>query len=158
MALEHGLTGPQWQLVEKFEDEKNAYFLGCFPVGGLNCLCFVFYSHEKHPRGSNYFGIYYNSQEDSWMVINAGSVEGKQFQGLEKQGRVYYSRFRHDLRKNGKDIIDGGWDYCRYQVVSKAARIVHCKIVNGRVEVNGGASVGNKTGAAKRAKKQKAKA
>lgn len=142
-TLDHGLTGSEWQLVERIEEKRKAFFLGVFPVGGLNCKCFVFRNDVKHPLGSNYFGLYWNSLEDSWMIINAGSVEGRQFQGILKRGKVLYSRYRHDCRYSGKDMIDGGWDYARYALGTKSAKVVHCKIVNGKVEIKG-AEVGKK--------------
>lgn len=153
-TLDHGLTPSEWQLVEKVEEKRKAFFLGVFPVGGMNCKCFVFWNEEKHPRGSNYFGLYWNGAQDSWMVINAGSVHNKLFQGILKRGKVIYSRYRHDCRYSGKDMIDGGWDYQRYSLNTKRAKIVHCMISDGKVIIQTNEAEDGKKGKKTKAKRR----
>lgn len=141
MKLDHGLTGAHWDLVAQIEEKHKAYFLGCFPVGGLNTLCFCFYQEVAHPRGSNYFGIYWAPHQDSWVILNAGSIQGHLFTGILKRGRIIYSRYRHDCRTSGRDMIDGGWDYNRHSVNSKGAKLVNCMIKGRELVVDGGANI-----------------
>lgn len=76
----------------------------------------VFYNDVAHPKGSNYFALYRDPLTDKFMVTDAGpSVIDEEFAGLEAEGEVVYSRYRHDYRvsKNGA-FVDGGRDYFRY--------------------------------------------
>ena len=74
----------------------------------------IFYTEEAHPRGSNYFALYFAG--DTLMITDGlPSIRDVVFEGLEAEGEVVYSRYRHDYRegKNGA-FVDGGRDYFRF--------------------------------------------
>jgi hypothetical protein len=74
----------------------------------------IFYTEEAHPRGSNYFALYFRG--DSLMITDGlPSIKDVVFSGIEAEGEVVYSRYRHDFRegKNGA-FVDGGRDYFKY--------------------------------------------
>lgn len=82
--------------------------------GWANFPAAVFYTDEPHPQGSNYFAMYFH--EGDLMITDAlPSIKDVIFEGLEAEGEVVYSRYRHDYRegKNGA-FVDGGRDYFRY--------------------------------------------
>lgn len=74
----------------------------------------IFYTEKAHPRGSNYFALFFRGDT---LIIADGlySVKDVVFQGIEAEGVVEYSRYRHDFRevKNGA-YVDGGRDYFKY--------------------------------------------
>ena len=80
----------------------------------LNKPAAIFYTEKAHPRGSNYFALYFDG---SSLMITDGlhSIKDVVFSGIEAEGEVVYSRYRHDYRegKNGA-FVDGGRDYFRY--------------------------------------------
>ena len=101
--------------IAMFEKEYNAKYiletdLKAKGGGWANCPGAIFYTEKAHPRGSNYFALYF---ADSTLMITDGlpSIDGVVFQGLEAEGEVIYSRYRHDYRegKNGA-FVDGGRD------------------------------------------------
>src|SRR4051812_31729816 len=108
LPLDHGMTDAEIKFAATVEDSKGAHFMGMFPVGGMNMKCYCFFQKEAHPRGSNYFGLYFHPLREVWMIINAGDIEGKKFCGIEKDGRIIYSRFRHDYQTMGDSMVDGG--------------------------------------------------
>ena len=80
----------------------------------LNKPAAIFYTEKAHPRGSNYFAVYFSG--DSLMITDGlPSVKDVVFSGIEAEGEIVYSRYRHDYRegKNGA-FVDGGRDYFRY--------------------------------------------
>ena len=80
----------------------------------LNKPAAIFYTEKAHPRGSNYFALYFDGS--SLMITDwLPSVKDVVFSGIEAEGEVVYSRYRHDYRegKNGA-FVDGGRDYFRY--------------------------------------------
>ena len=80
----------------------------------LNKPAAIFYTEKAHPRGSNYFALYFDG---SSLMITDGlhSIKDVVFSGIEAEGEVVYSRYRHDYRegKNGA-FVDGGRDYFKY--------------------------------------------
>lgn len=111
MLVDHGLTDRELEWVGRVEKSKNAKFIGCFPVGGYNGIAFCFYQAVKHPVGSHYFGLYEHPIKDCLMIIDAGKIDGKTFSAIKSNGRVIYSRYRHDYIEFGNSHVDGGWDY-----------------------------------------------
>ena len=111
-------------MIAVFEKEYNAKYvletdlLGKDKFSGatfwLNKPAAIFYTEKAHPRGSNYFALYFDG---SSLMITDGlhSVKDVVFSGIEAEGEVVYSRYRHDYRegKNGA-FVDGGRDYFRY--------------------------------------------
>ena len=74
----------------------------------------IFYTEKAHPKGSNYFALYFRG--DTLMITDGlPSIKDVVFNGLEAEGEVVYSRYRHDFRegKNGA-YVDGGRDYFKY--------------------------------------------
>lgn len=134
LALDHGMTDAEAKFAASIEDAKDAKFIGLFPIGGLNMKCYCFYQKEAHPRGSNYFGLYLHPLHQCWMIIDAGEVEGKKFGGIEKDGRIIYSRYRHDYREYDGSMVDGGWDYFKH-TVGDVATVVQMTIHGGNILV-----------------------
>ena len=74
----------------------------------------IFYTEKAHPQGSNYFALYFRG--DTLMITNGlPSIKDVVFKGIEAEGEVIYSRYRHAFRegKNG-GFVDGGRDYFKY--------------------------------------------
>jgi hypothetical protein len=116
----------------KMKDEHSgATYWADFPAA-------IFYTEKKHPKGSNYFALYFAELGRSSLMITNGlsAVKGVIFQGLEAEGEVVYSRYRHDYRagKNGA-FVDGGRDYFRYGGDNfNDYNIVKFKVVEDRLE------------------------
>jgi len=81
----------------------------------LNFPTAIFYTDKAHPKGSNYFALY-RGVEGKLMIANGlSAVDGVEFTGIECNGEVVYSRYRHDYRGNEcGSYIDGGRDYPKY--------------------------------------------
>ena len=114
--------GPsQIQIIEEKYNAKyvlESDLLGTDQYSGVtfwgNKPAAIFYTKEAHPKGSNYFALFHRG--DSFMITDGlPSIKDVVFQGLEAEGEVIYSRYRHDFRegKNGA-FVDGGRDYFRY--------------------------------------------
>lgn len=95
----------------------------------------IFYTEKAHPKGSNYFALYFRG--DSLMITDGlPSIKDVVFKGLEAEGEVIYSRYRHDFRhvKNGA-FVDGGRDYFRYGGDNLSDyNVVKFKVVEDRLE------------------------
>jgi hypothetical protein len=107
--------------ISKIEEKYNAKYVleACIKDANgqwVNMPCAIFYSEVAHPQGSNYFALYYSARHNTYMITNGlSAVDGVEFNGIEAEGEVVYSRYRHDFRKhkNGA-FIDGGRDYSRF--------------------------------------------
>lgn len=94
----------------------------------------IFYSEEPHPQGSNYMGAY---NRDGYMYVTdaLSGVEDVTYTGIECNGEVTYSRFRHDYRGTGcETFIDGGRDYLRY-CGRGPIKLVSFKVVKDKLEI-----------------------
>ena len=112
------------EMIEVFEREYNAKYIletdlrGKDQFSGVmywaNRPAAIFYTEKAHPRGSNYFALYFDG--DTLMITDGlPSIKDVVFKGIEAEDEVVYSRYRHDYRagKNGA-FVDGGRDYFRY--------------------------------------------
>lgn len=106
--------------IEKIERHYKAKYVleSCLKAkdgGWANFPAAIFYTQEAHPEGSNYFAIYMDKSGSPMITDALPSIQGVIFEGIEAEGEVVYSRFRHDYRegKNGA-FVDGGRDYFRY--------------------------------------------
>ena len=101
----------------------------------VNSPAAIFYTKEAHPQGSNYFALYFRG--DSLMITDGlPAIKDVVFKGIEAEGVVTYSRYRHDYRagKNGA-FVDGGRDYFKYGGDQFADyNIVEFKVVEDRLE------------------------
>lgn len=93
-----------------------------------------FYTEKPHPRGSNWFAIYYNT-ENKPMVTN-GVVITEPFEGIQIDDDVIFSRYRHDYREHRGVFVDGGRDYlrCGGQRYDEA-RVVKLKAIDDHLEI-----------------------
>ena len=94
----------------------------------------IFYSEEPHPQGSNYMGAY---NRDGYMYVTdaLSGVEDVMYTGIECNGEVTYSRYRHDYRGTGcGTFIDGGRDYLRYGG-DGPIKLVSFKVVKDKLEI-----------------------
>lgn len=112
------------EYIEVFEKEYNAKYVleTCLldkdkfsgATYWANFPAAIFYTEKAHPHGSNYFALYFNGES---LMITDGlpSIKDVVFSGIEAEGEVVYSRYRHDYRegKNGA-FVDGGRDYFKY--------------------------------------------
>jgi hypothetical protein len=81
-------------------------------VGGwVNIPVAIFYTEEAHPEGSNYFGLYKNWR-GQLMICNGVSAT-EEFNALQIDEDIIYSRYRHDYREYKGAMVDGGRDYFR---------------------------------------------
>lgn len=102
----------------------------------------IFYNEKKHPQGSNYAALFTEKDPETngvnlFIADGLSAVDGVVFQGLEAEGEVVYSRYRHDYRevKNGA-FVDGGRDYFRFGGDEhNDYNIVSFKVVDGKIEI-----------------------
>lgn len=107
------------ETIETIEKEYKAKYVleSCLKYkdgGWANRPAAIFYTKEAHPQGSNYFALYFRG--DTLMITDGlPSIKDVVFSGIEAEGEVVYSRYRHDFRegKNGA-YVDGGRDYFKY--------------------------------------------
>lgn len=94
----------------------------------------IFYTKEPHPKGSNWFAVYHNT-EDKVMITNGISAT-EPFSGIEIDGIVMYSRYRHDFFEKNGVFVDGGREYlrCGGQRMD-GAKVVKLQIVEDHLEV-----------------------
>ena len=107
------------------ERQYNAKYLGEFTLKNtkgnwVNTPVAIFYTPQKHPEGSNYFGLYINSVTGVPMITNGLSAvidpetgEKVEYCGINVSGYVIYSAYRHDFQKLDNAFIDGGRDYIK---------------------------------------------
>lgn len=131
--------------IEELEQKYNAKYVLESCLKGkdgswLNRPAAIFYTEDPHPEGSNYFAIYLDYNMDGTLVpmITNGlsAINEVVFLGLEAEGEVIYSRFRHDYRdaKNGA-YVDGGRDYFKYGGDRfDDYNIVRFKVAEGNIE------------------------
>ena len=113
-------------VLESCLKDKNGNWVN-FPIA-------IFYSEEPHPQGSNYMGAYF---QDGYMYVTdaLSGVEDVIYNGIECNGEVTYSRYRHDYRGNGCGaFIDGGRDYLRYGG-DGPINLVSFKVVKDKLEI-----------------------
>lgn len=73
----------------------------------------IFYRETPHPQfGNRYFGLLYDI-EDRLLITNADKIETLDFDMVEVDGTLYYSRHRHDFYSVKDVSIDGGRAYMR---------------------------------------------
>lgn len=109
--------------IPKIEEARNAKYVmeSCIKINGVwtDFPVSIFYTEEKHPNGSNYFGLYLD--RDSVVsgvpkMVVADAISAIQdFKGVRLGDDVYYSRCRSDNRdfQNGYYVV-GGRDFLHY--------------------------------------------
>ena len=125
--------------IENIEKSHNAKYVCDSTIkradgGWLNWPVAIFYQAEAHPRGSNYFGIYFVN-ETSFITDAISATEP--FSGLMlEDGSVIYSRYRHDFFEHKGMFVDGGREYfrCGGADLSKT-KTVTLQIVKDRLEI-----------------------
>lgn len=129
--------------IEKIEKLRDATYVMEGPVRDKNGnwsepSVAVFYQKEAHPRGSNYFGLYYKPFSGELMITDAlSAVQGEIDAVMAANGDIIYSRYRHDMRysPDGSVFIDGGRDYCRMGGDLSRAKRVQLRVNVDRLEV-----------------------
>ena len=82
---------------------------------GCNIPGLVFYQQTPHPRGSNWFVLYFLNG-NQLMIANAKNIVDTLIGGIvADNNEIVFSRYRHDMRssQDGSVWIDGGRDYVR---------------------------------------------
>ena len=94
----------------------------------------VFWQPQAHPRGSNYFGLYYDYVLGCTMITDGLPSTQNNITGVyvPERNAIVYSAYRHDYQVYGDVFIDGGRDYTRTQL---GARIAELRIVEGEWEL-----------------------
>ena len=108
------MTGVQTCALPIFETDLRGKDIFSGIMYWANRPAAIFYTEKAHPRGSNYFALYFDG--DTLMITDGlPSIKDVVFKGIEAEDEVVYSRYRHDYRagKNGA-FVDGGRDYFRY--------------------------------------------
>lgn len=105
--------------------------------GGLANQGFaIFYNEIPHPRGSNWFAVYNEFNpilgKTRIMITNAKEVEGSEIQGIEVDGKIYYSTYQNDYvsikdKENNMFFIDGGREYTRTNDSTKLVNLIVTK-------------------------------
>jgi hypothetical protein len=115
----------------------KAKYIGEFSVAGLgggfaNLPVSIFYQQEAHPRGSNWFGLYFNHL-DKLMITDGKSAVDNIWVGVlnEKTNEILYSAYRHDYQVYGDLMADGGAEYTKSSVHPH----INFKIVKDTLEV-----------------------
>lgn len=130
--------------IKNIEQHYNAKYLidSCLKNrkgGWSNQPAAFFYTEKAHPDGSNYFALFYTSNdniEESLMITNGICIEEQDLVfAVADDGAMIHSRHRHDYQKYKDIIIDGGLDYLRINVdISKLKKY---NIKNGEfIEIN----------------------
>lgn len=138
-------TDSSWlkpEQILKFEKHYNAKYVldTCLRARGggwANFPASVFYTETAHPEGSNYFALFLTDGGELHITNALPSIDGVVFDGIEAEGEVIYSRYRHDFRshKNGA-FIDGGRDYTRIGGDQfDDYNVVKFKVVDGKIEL-----------------------
>ena len=88
----------------------------------------IFYRSTPHPEfGNKYFGVFFDTIQDSAMITNADELEGAAVAMIDIDGKWYYSAYRHDYvsftdSQGNTKTVDGGrayargWDYKIFKV------------------------------------------
>ena len=73
----------------------------------------IFYRDTPHPEfGNRYFGIF-TRKFLGLSITNADKIEEAEFDMVEQDSMLHYSRHRHDYLNLGSIAIDGGRTYTR---------------------------------------------
>jgi len=126
----------QIALIENKYDAKYVFESCIKDINGnwANFPIAIFYTEEKYPEGSNYFGLYIN--EDRETIICDGISATEPFIGVRINDIVVYSRYRHDYHEFSGVFIDGGRDYLRYGGDNNEnTEIVKIKVVKDKLEI-----------------------
>ena len=123
--------------IEQVEQRYNATYVMDTSIRGSDGQWFgpvaLFYASTKHAvSGSHYFAIYV-SFDRTLVISNGQSAVDHVYTGLVYNNKIYISRFRHDFRQVGPNVIDGGLDYTRR--VGLALPTVSFIISDGKVVV-----------------------
>lgn len=104
--------------IQKIEALKNAKYIGEFSLktrAGIwaDTPVSIFYQEEKHPEGSNYFGIY--RQGNTLMIADGISATETSWEGVlnPDTNEILYSAYHHDFQEHGVLMADGGQEYLR---------------------------------------------
>lgn len=124
--------------ISKVEEKFNAKYVGEFTLKTkdgywANKPVSIFYTEKKHPKGSNYFGIFMNGI--TLVIANGISAAENIWLGVvdPETNEILYSAYRHDYQVHNKLITDGGADYLR----SSTHPVVQFKIENGTIKILG---------------------
>jgi hypothetical protein len=127
MLMAHNLNGSNYVVyhhdnhgfkLDVVEEMYKAKYVGEFTLrtkgGWANLPVAVFYTKEKHPEGSNYFGLFIDPFRGA-LITNAISAVENVWNGVlnPETGEVLYSAYRHDYQTHGNLMADGGPEYLR---------------------------------------------
>lgn len=78
----------------------------------------IFFRESPHPEfGNRYIGLHWHHSHPELpaqlMITNADKIENLDFDMVEVDGELHYSRDRHDFYSVGPVSIDGGRAYLR---------------------------------------------
>jgi hypothetical protein len=126
-------------MIKKIEKARNCKYVfeSCLKTvdgGWFNGPAAIFYNEEKHPTGSNYMAVYVDGRT-LYLADGISAVDNVIYEGIEAEGEVVYSRYRHDFRehKNGA-YIDGGRDYTKVGGDKfNDYNLVQFKVVGGKI-------------------------
>lgn len=110
--------------VAKVESLYNAVYMGAWAIkllsgGWSGAPVDVFYVAEPDTSKGHkhYFGLFIRDMSSEMRICDATSAFSEPISGIEEDGTVYVSHYRHDLVKTPSGgFIDGGRDYCRTNV------------------------------------------
>lgn len=123
--------------IDKIEEHYNAKYVCETSFGKRHYPVTIFYQEEPHPRGSNWFGLFYDYSfpivNPTLMVCNALKATELVIDAIECNGMLYYSRYGHDFVQTNCGAIGGGRDYTR--LVGYSGPVYKLKIVKDKLEI-----------------------
>lgn len=116
--------------VKTIEEKYNAKYMGYWcsqrPSGGWNEQPVdVFYveNPDTSKGHTNYFGMFV--RDGMMLITDASSCFEEHITGLEENGTVYVSRYRHDFVQTPLGShIDGGRDYIKSSSPCKLVNVI----------------------------------
>ena len=103
--------------IELIGEHYNASYVFESCIKGLNGQwtnypTAIFYTEIPHPKGSNYFAVYQNT-EGEFRITNGISATEEFISAIQIDDDIIYSRYCHDFREHHGVFVDGGRDYLR---------------------------------------------
>lgn len=129
--------------IKAFEEAKDAKYIfeTCIKDkhgSWANDLFAIFYQETPHPRGSNYFALYYDYATHKLMIADGISATEPFTGAVAKNGDIIFSRYRHDMRSSPDKsvIIDGGRDYVKLSLVDNyEPKLVRLQVIKDKLEI-----------------------
>lgn len=129
-------TDMNWLNIPYISDQYNGKYIGEFALrtmdgGWSNFAAKLFYTKDKHPKGSNYMALYIQPMNNKLFITDGAKIAENVWTGVlnEEDNVVLYSAYRHDYQELNGMIADGGPEYIR----STNRKLVQFTIKDGEI-------------------------